>query len=690
MSDDHQEEDHHCHDGDEEEQKARSSGIAITPRELARMLRESEKQRSQEEEAVAAAVAVGSTSVSDASNHRKEDHHHDDEEQQEGRSSGIVITPKELARMLRESEKQRAQEEEGASAGSASCPPVPPAPRNAPAGNAHIVGMSNQLPVGEQEESEEIDDLGVLGIGDVHKMIHQRQPKPQQKHLSVSLPETRAAGASASAAPPPSTSAAVGNHRQQRRRRVPGSSQQSKSRPPHRGRPSLQPGATAVAGIDATPSVVLTLNGDDDLKSGELDLISGFGSSLARAMPVPSREINLEVHGTADCVDPLAVLQQQERQRRREQQQVLAIVGLLLLVIAGIALGSVWWAIKSSDNNDTATSAAATIIIPTSEPSEPPTKMPTPPLFTLPLFPLEHVTFLALQVPTSPQFKAYQWMLNDPNLHHCPTWRRQQQIALATLCYATNTKGGDWKDATHWLSYEVSECDWAFRGGYGLDELDQRGELASRGVEVMRQAYSDPTLMASWGAFTKGLGTEIQACNEKGVLNHLWLCNNNLAGTIPAELFLMLSDSLITSELSTNKDLKESIPTLIGMLSNLKFLILEENSLTGRLPSEFGQLESLKLLSIEEQSFSGEIPTEMGLLDLLLHLALEDNGLTSTLPVELMDLANIAVMRIGENLVSTIPPEIRNLNRTLQVLDLWENLQGSMPSKRMDAFVNVA
>jgi hypothetical protein len=98
----------------------------------------------------------------------------------------------------------------------------------------------------------------------------------------------------------------------------------------------------------------------------------------------------------------------------------------------------------------------------------------------------------------------------------------------------------------------------------------------------------------------------------------LWLESEFLTGTIPPELFetqefysLFLGHSAIVGKIvppSTRLSLvkktsfsplrKGSIPTEIGLLSNLMFFRVRESPITGELPSEIGALTNLECKSI--------------------------------------------------------------------------------------------
>jgi len=157
-----------------------------------------------------------------------------------------------------------------------------------------------------------------------------------------------------------------------------------------------------------------------------------------------------------------------------------------------------------------------------------------------------------------------------------------------------------------------------------------------------------------------------------GILQHLWLYNNNLQGQIPNDIYTMLP-SLKSISLYMNDLQGTTIPTQIGMVSNtlqginlvrtglsgslpatamgrltqLKVLALSDNSLTGSIPSEIGQMGALVGLSLDTNQLSAAIPTALGLLtDHLRGIHLFQNILSSRIPSELGRCTNLVMLRL--------------------------------------------
>ena len=73
-----------------------------------------------------------------------------------------------------------------------------------------------------------------------------------------------------------------------------------------------------------------------------------------------------------------------------------------------------------------------------------------------------------------------------------------------------------------------------------------------------------------------------------------------------------------------------SIPSSIGLLSELSTLNLGYNNLTGPIPSSMGYLTSLTSVYLGHNQLSRAIPESLGLLTLLQLLKLSYNQLTGT------------------------------------------------------------
>jgi hypothetical protein len=208
-----------------------------------------------------------------------------------------------------------------------------------------------------------------------------------------------------------------------------------------------------------------------------------------------------------------------------------------------------------------------------------------------------------------------------------------QRKALIALYNSTN--GAGWTDGTGWNDNPGTEPTW-----YGVT-CDQ--------------------------ANTKVLGIDLK--------------NNNLVGTIPAELgdlsnltSLDLSSNrlagIIPSQLGNLADLKvldlhsnqlTGISPGLENLANLTHLYLDRNRITGSIPAGFGELTGLEVLSLGANRFSGGIPPGLGSLPGLVKLYVYGSRLSGGIPLQIGDLANLQYIELhGNRLTGAIPLNMIN------------------------------
>ena len=92
-----------------------------------------------------------------------------------------------------------------------------------------------------------------------------------------------------------------------------------------------------------------------------------------------------------------------------------------------------------------------------------------------------------------------------------------------------------------------------------------------------------------------------------------------------------------------------AIPTDIGDLKLVEYLLFGNNSLSSTIPSEIGGLDTLKDLNLSNNKLTGEIPSEMGMLSEVNVITLTMNSLTGTIPVQFASLKNLELFKYREN-----------------------------------------
>lgn len=202
---------------------------------------------------------------------------------------------------------------------------------------------------------------------------------------------------------------------------------------------------------------------------------------------------------------------------------------------------------------------------------------------------------------TTPQYSALKWLADDDEavIDLSNEVTLIQRYSLAVLYFSSG--GGDsWTDTLNFTS-GLNECEW----------------------------YS----------VKAGIRHGVAECSEDGVLTELRLNENNLKGTIPEEFgqFVMLK----SADFSNNSRLSGSIPTTIGLLTNLESFAVTESGMSGTIPIEIGELTLLKTLSLGGNMLAGLLPDTVGLLSLLEHLLLNNNALGGTIPTTVSRLKNL-------------------------------------------------
>lgn len=267
----------------------------------------------------------------------------------------------------------------------------------------------------------------------------------------------------------------------------------------------------------------------------------------------------------------------------------------------------------------------------------------------------------AIKEDSSPQLRALEWLSSDTRLDTYSTQQKLQRFALATFYFSAG--GAMWARDDGWLSAD-NECTW----------------FSSSGTPP---------------------------CDQDGLFISLDMYDNNLNGTIPAELAL-LSNNLITMNLICEVDestLYGTIPTELGLLTQLQFFNVRGNELEGPIPSEFGNISGLRRLIVRQNMISGSIPSHIGVWTNLRFLELEDNRISGTLPSEvgqltLMEsillarnqltgdipsqigqLGQMTVFSARMNAFASIPTEIGNLSSLISIDFVGNNLRGTIPSE---------
>ncbi|KAJ6969990.1 LRR receptor-like serine/threonine-protein kinas e [Populus alba x Populus x berolinensis] len=163
-------------------------------------------------------------------------------------------------------------------------------------------------------------------------------------------------------------------------------------------------------------------------------------------------------------------------------------------------------------------------------------------------------------------------------------------------------------------------------------------------------------------------------------LREVWFFENHLRGVLPASV-ANLSTNLYWLTLGTNY-ITGDIPVEIENLKNLAYLAFPENMLTGRLPDSIGKLSKLQELHIYTNKISGNIPSSFGNLSGILRLNLADNFLEGTIPVSLANYSQLEGLELSYNQLSgVIPEKLAAIDSLIGLFLALNNLTGPLPSQ---------
>ncbi|CAB9520966.1 Leucine Rich Repeat [Seminavis robusta] len=349
---------------------------------------------------------------------------------------------------------------------------------------------------------------------------------------------------------------------------------------------------------------------------------------------------------TEEDRDNLPTARPQQMGREREQESKKFKTKIFVGVILIVACVLIVLTVLVPNNKDESSRA------PTKTPSASPSEAPTTLMDSiLSLLPMETIVTITEDA-ESPQSEALDWLMQEGHELRLSlsSERILQKFALATLFFAT--AGEAWIDHTNWLNHSVNECDWF-----------NKPEFA--GVSTWRTFLGEGFLQ---GFFP---GDEQPAiCGDDGLYQHLWLDENNLAGSLPMELYLLTN--LQTMSLSNNR-LQGSISSHIGQLGSMQGLFLNRMVESGQIPSEIGLLTKLKALVLLSNSHDGTLPSELWKLSELDTLLLSGNRqLQGTLATEIGNFHQMRWLGLDAcDLHGTIPSEIGT--DIVHQWSLWDN-----------------
>lgn len=397
-----------------------------------------------------------------------------------------------------------------------------------------------------------------------------------------------------------------------------------------------------------------------EVQENNEQLASLSREELAEAMPVQDDPLH---DMEAQLVDMAAVERRLTEAKKTKRRQLLGMALFLLVLLVAIALVFV-----TQKQDEKAGLLLSPTAAPTAVQSQFPSFAPSGALDAL-MEGLPKSTLASLESISTPQWRAFNWLDNHPNITDVEEWRKQQLFALVTFFYAIGGEAWPQGVKDEWLRHDKLECFWY---------SSMFGQMGEDGKLIENTAYQDK----GWG----------DPCNEKNEFQNLGFFLFDMSqqkAQLPPEITLLTSlRSINLAWNDINGTLAEFLPHGLDQCSNLTHLSLQGNYLTGAMPSQLGQVTSMTHLDFRLNELTGPVPSELGLMTNLSLLDIGQNNLTDPVPSELGLMEKITVLFLNRNMITgPIPSDLGQLT-SMQGLSLADNrLTGRIPSVLRDIVV---
>ncbi|KAA8535406.1 hypothetical protein F0562_030409 [Nyssa sinensis] len=116
-------------------------------------------------------------------------------------------------------------------------------------------------------------------------------------------------------------------------------------------------------------------------------------------------------------------------------------------------------------------------------------------------------------------------------------------------------------------------------------------------------------------------------------------------------------DNLVTGLGAPSQGLSGTLSGVIGNLTNLQQVLLQNNNISGEIPPELSSLPKLQTLDLSNNRFSGHVPESLALLNGLQYLRLNNNSLSGAIPPSLAKVPQLAFLDLSYNNLSGPVPK---------------------------------
>lgn len=163
----------------------------------------------------------------------------------------------------------------------------------------------------------------------------------------------------------------------------------------------------------------------------------------------------------------------------------------------------------------------------------------------------------------------------------------------------------------------------------------------------------------NWLDDAKPIGTWNGITETNGRVTGIDLNQNNLSGYIPESFSDFTELTLFNVRLNS---LNGSLP--LASFTNqtqLEYVDINSNFMSGFIPPEIGNLTNLWHLDIGWNNFTGTIPSEINNLNNIQNLYLHNNRLSGSIPISAGDLPNLQILYLADNNLAGTVPDLSGL-----------------------------
>jgi Leucine-rich repeat (LRR) protein len=159
--------------------------------------------------------------------------------------------------------------------------------------------------------------------------------------------------------------------------------------------------------------------------------------------------------------------------------------------------------------------------------------------------------------------------------------------------------------------------------------------------------------------FHDGFNSSIQDCS---VLQFLYLQNNQFKTSEGASFIPNSSNNITTSYLISTKSVSTT----------------SLHASTTTIPSEIGMLSNLRSINLDKTGIFGDIPTTIGHLQRLQYMSMESNFLSGTLPTEMNQMVSLQTMQLSSNRIGGVIPTLTSLYNLRHIVLFSNQFKGSL------------